>query len=446
MLDYLKAIASLDCPVYMQQHWDIVPKSVPYPLQDILSSFGRYFTNSVSYMIALAIKVGAKEIGCWGVDMATSCTAPDVKILRGDLRWVRADSLNMGDEVIGFDESSPKLGMGNSRKWRKSTVLACERFKKPCYRLKLEDGTEMIVSEKHGWLTNAENQHKWRRQEHMITRHHRNDRPSRIIRVLDTWEEDRTWESGYLAAAFDGEGHLSQTAKNRPNYPSFTRGLVAGIAQKDNAMCETVEKIMEKYGFGLRTKTGKSGMNGDVNKFAIKGGKPEILKFLGMTQPPRLMEKFNADFLGQIMSKENVAVIESEFIGDHDVIGLETTTKTFIAEGFASHNSEYGPQRPSCEFFLGIAAGMGIILTVPDQADLLKTRFLYGFEEREQCAWESKIMQMLEAMEMRKQKEVRNYEVANKKIQQYVGAQEAVREIQRIWSNIADTKIWSDPV
>ncbi len=179
MLDYLKAIASLNCPVYMQQHWDIVPKSIPFPLQDILASFGRYFTNSVSYMIALAIKVGAKEIGCWGVDMATA--------------------------------------------------------------------------------------------------------------------------------------------------------------------------------------------------------------------------------------------------------------------------SEYGPQRPSCEFFLGIAAGMGIILTVPDQADLLKTRFLYGFEEREQCAWESKIMQMLEAMEGRKQKELRNYEIASKKIQQYVGAQEAIKEVQRIWSNIADTKIWTDP-
>jgi len=180
MKTYLESIAQLNCTVYMQQHWDIVPKSIPYPLDEITKSFGRYFTNSVSYMIALAIKKGYREIGCYGVDMATG--------------------------------------------------------------------------------------------------------------------------------------------------------------------------------------------------------------------------------------------------------------------------SEWGPQRPSCEFFLGIAAGMGIKITIPDQADLLKTRFLYGFEEREQCAWEMKITQMLQAMEGRKQKAVQQYEIANKQIQQYVGAQEAVKEIQRIWSNIADTKIWSDPV
>ncbi len=179
MLTYLKNIAGLDCPAYMQKHWDIIPKSIPYPLADVTKRFGRYFTNSVSYMIALAILQGYKEIGCWGVDMATS--------------------------------------------------------------------------------------------------------------------------------------------------------------------------------------------------------------------------------------------------------------------------SEYGPQRPSCEFFLGIAAGLGIKITIPDQADLLKTRFLYGFEEREQVAWEKKITQMLEAMEGRKQKAVQQYEVSNKQIQQYVGAIEAVREVERIWSNLADTKIWSDP-
>lgn len=107
--------------------------------------------------------------------------------------------------------------------------------------------------------------------------------------------------------------------------------------------------------------------------------------------------------------------------------------------------SEYGPQRPSCEYFLGIARGMGIKVTIPEQADLLKTRFLYAFEEREQVAWEAKMMNMMSAMEQRKAKAVSQFEMAQKQINQYVGAQEALREIQRIWSNLADTKIWSDP-
>jgi len=178
MNDYVKSLASLNCPVYMQKHWDEIPQSLPYPLEEITGRFGRYFTNSVSYMIALAITMGAAEIGCWGVDMAAA--------------------------------------------------------------------------------------------------------------------------------------------------------------------------------------------------------------------------------------------------------------------------TEYGPQRPSCEFFLGIAAGLGIKLTIPKQADLLKTRFMYGFEEREQAEYEAKLANMLTAIQTRKAKALSQYELAQKQVNQYVGAEEAVREITRVWANHADAQIWRD--
>lgn len=42
--------------------------------------------------------------------------------------------------------------------------------------------------------------------------------------------------------------------------------------------------------------------------------------------------------------------------------------------------SEYAYQRPSCEYFLGIAAGRGIRTTVHEASDLLKARLLYGFD------------------------------------------------------------------
>lgn len=40
--------------------------------------------------------------------------------------------------------------------------------------------------------------------------------------------------------------------------------------------------------------------------------------------------------------------------------------------------TEYGRQRPSCEFYLGIAAGCGILVTLPTTTDLLKCAALYG--------------------------------------------------------------------
>ena len=46
-----------------------------------------------------------------------------------------------------------------------------------------------------------------------------------------------------------------------------------------------------------------------------------------------------------------------------------------------AQEQEFGHQRPSCEFFLGYCAGAGIKLYIPPESDLLKTSFLYGFED-----------------------------------------------------------------
>lgn len=42
--------------------------------------------------------------------------------------------------------------------------------------------------------------------------------------------------------------------------------------------------------------------------------------------------------------------------------------------------SEYGWQRPSCEFFIGVAQGRGIKVHIPAESDLLKSAFQYGSE------------------------------------------------------------------
>jgi hypothetical protein len=126
-------------------------------------------------------------------------------------------------------------------------------------------------------------------------------------------------------------------------------------------------------------------------------------------------------------------IIESGGKGEIGCWGVDMATQ-----------SEYGPQRPSCEFFLGIAAGMGIPITIPAEADLLKTRFLYGFQEREQVAWEAKVMSILHAMEKRRNDAQAKFELTRNQIQQYMGAEQAIKEVQRIWSNLQDPKIWRD--
>jgi hypothetical protein len=46
-----------------------------------------------------------------------------------------------------------------------------------------------------------------------------------------------------------------------------------------------------------------------------------------------------------------------------------------------AQSQEYLAQRPSCEYYLGMAEGMGIKVTIPGASDLLKCRRLYGIED-----------------------------------------------------------------
>lgn len=46
-----------------------------------------------------------------------------------------------------------------------------------------------------------------------------------------------------------------------------------------------------------------------------------------------------------------------------------------------ARDTEYVSQRPSCEYFLGLAAGKGIKVTIPDASELLKCAYLYGYSD-----------------------------------------------------------------
>uniref|UniRef100_A0A6M3KE53 Uncharacterized protein n=1 Tax=viral metagenome TaxID=1070528 RepID=A0A6M3KE53_9ZZZZ len=60
-----------DFPIYMQEQVPEIPCSVRYPKEELLKIFWRrYFTNSISWMLATAIAERFEEIYMFGVDMA----------------------------------------------------------------------------------------------------------------------------------------------------------------------------------------------------------------------------------------------------------------------------------------------------------------------------------------------------------------------------------------
>lgn len=104
-------------------------------------------------------------------------------------------------------------------------------------------------------------------------------------------------------------------------------------------------------------------------------------------------------------------------------------------------SSEYYYQRPSCEYFLGIMAGKGVKIVIPKDADLLKTRFLYGFHEPEEEKFHIKLKKMRESMEQRKNASLQKAQMSQKMVDQYIGAQSALVEVEKIWGN-SDIHLW----
>lgn len=99
-----------------------------------------------------------------------------------------------------------------------------------------------------------------------------------------------------------------------------------------------------------------------------------------------------------------------------------------------AQDSEYAHQRPSCEFFLGWAAGAGVRLSIPSSSDLLKTPYLYGAEEEEANALRTKYQVRLKELNERKTAMERDFGNLQAALNQIAGAIENTQYFLRAWS------------
>lgn len=146
-----------------------------------------------------------------------------------------------------------------------------------------------------------------------------------------------------------------------------------------------------------------------------------------------VMEFFRTDYFTNTISWEIALAAYEISKGNYDKVigiwGVDMATTTDLIGG----NPEYAKQRPSCEFFLGMCLGMGISLEIPPESDLLKTRFLYGFQEPMRDKWQKKMMNTKKAINERMIKSMQMRDTNAKQVEQYQGALQAMLEMERIW-------------
>ena len=261
------------------------------------------------------------------------CVTPETRILTSDLRWVRADSIKVGDKLIGFDENPPKKY--GQRKFNETLVEDVGAIERPCYEVTLNDGTKVTCSEEHQWLVfTAGSRTVWKQTKDLVS-------TDRIYKVCDVWEDlPQDYRLGYLSASFDGEGSICQI-KGKIQQITFS--------QRDNAMLKQVKEYLTDFGFDFnadyfdKRKLDKG--QDPVYKLFIKGGKRELLRFLGSVRPRRLLENFDPNQLGTVRcsngdlgSDIHPRVESIKYVGTKKVIPIRTTSRTYVAEGLASHN------------------------------------------------------------------------------------------------------------
>lgn len=276
------------------------------------------------------------------LDGELMCVTPSTRILTADYRWVHAGDVHVGDRLVAFDEHNaremqPGRRVPTSyRRWRGTEVQAVRTVRKPCYRLVFDDGTEVTASADHMWMCSGpagrSRGMRWLRTENLIC--NRATQRSWVVKLLDVVERERSWEAGWLAGFFDGEGNILSSGTN-------ASGWRVSVSQKLGPEADLCERLLKERGFEVRQHM----RNGSdrwqpIASLVLGGGKSEVLRFLSLIGPQRLIRNFNAKFLenSSLHGHRPVGLVAKEFVGEQDVMAIQTSSRTYIAEGLASHN------------------------------------------------------------------------------------------------------------
>ena len=317
------------------------------------------------------------------------CSSGDTPILMADGRTKPLADVRVGDAVYGtvFD--------GKYRRYVTTEVLAHWSTVKPAYRVTLEDGTELIVSGDHRFLSNR----GWK---HVTgTEQGRNRRPHLTVnnKLMGTGKfasppyDGPEYHRGYLCGMIRGDAYLGRSTHLRagrtreqvrhqfrlalvdlealrrtgdyladlgeeiicwPQVSSdeWRKGFLAGIfdaegsydsngalriCNTDQAIIDQITSCLRRFGFAFAIETQRPEREKPLTSVRLLGGLREHLRFFH-TVDPAITRKRTIE--GQaIKNNAPLRVTSIEALGiDLPLYDITTGTGDFIANGVVSHN------------------------------------------------------------------------------------------------------------
>jgi DNA repair photolyase len=135
----------------------------------------------------------------------TYCLSGETPILMADGRTRRLADLQVGDAIYGT------VRRGSYRRYVITEVLAHWSTFKPAYRITLEDGTELVASGDHRFLTDRGWKHVVGKEWGPLQRPHltTSNRLMGTGKFAAPPDESEDYRRGYLCGLIRGDGHLS---------------------------------------------------------------------------------------------------------------------------------------------------------------------------------------------------------------------------------------------
>ena len=300
------------------------------------------------------------------------CLVGETPILMADGRTRPLADLRPGDEIYGTARQ------GHYRRYVRTTVLAHWPTVKPAYRITLADGTQLVASGEHRFLSDRGWKHVTgagpgpRQRPHLTpnnklmgvggfaeppkheagyrrgylcgmihsggtagwpdARRHDHEALARVHEFLADahpafaarlaeWPAvaSREWRTGFLAGVFDVAG-------------SYRRGILR-ISSTDPHIVAWLDSSLRELGFTFTTACSATGLT----DFRLTGGLPEQLRFF-LSTDPAITRKRSIEGAA-ITSTAQLRVTAIEPLGlDLPMYDITTGTGDFIANGVVSHN------------------------------------------------------------------------------------------------------------
>lgn len=282
----------------------------------------------------------------WHSEIDQACVTPEMRILTRDLLWIPAGDLRVGDKLIGFDDEPALGGTGRDRgrrAYRHAEVTATGIASRDVFEIVTDSGTRLSATPEHRWLIRRGKAPsgviEWVRTDELYERQHHNRFGSRLPRFFRAWDVASDYPGGYLAGAFDGEGCLFGQG----------RAPVLAFSQRRNAMMDHVARFLELDGVKYHQScaasrpAARSNVVGEIGKIEVQGYLPEVLRFVGMFRPPRLIERWeDISIHGRMMrapQEWDERIVSVRPVGKRSIVTLSSSTGTYFAEGFGAHNT-----------------------------------------------------------------------------------------------------------